>query len=53
MDEILIKERFIQVRVDVDWLANIDRWRRDKAQREEIDISRSEAIRMLVAEGIK
>ena len=40
------------VRVDADWLTRIDRWRRDKAYREQRDISRSEAIRELVTEGI-
>ena len=47
-----IKDQFIQIRVDTDWLARIDKWRRDKAQAEERDVSRSEAIRMLVSEGI-
>ncbi len=52
MNEIL-KQRWLQVRVDAEWLEQIDRWRRDKAHREDKDISRSEAVRMLVAEGIK
>ena len=52
MTEPLLKDQVIMLRVNVEWLETIDRWRRDKAQREERDVSRSEAIRVLVSEGI-
>ena len=52
MTETNIKDQFIQIRVDTDWLAKIDGWRWAKAQTEKRDVSRSEAIRALVSEGI-
>ena len=50
-----MKERWLNLRVDDAILDKLDCWRRDKAYREQTDISRSEAIRLLIngtSEGI-
>ena len=42
----------LQVRVDYEWLAALDKWRRELAAKENRDISRSDAVRDLIAEVV-
>ena len=48
-----MKKRWLNLRLNDSLLDKLDRWRRDKAQREQIDISRSEAIRLLIEGSAK
>ncbi len=47
-----MKKRWLNLRISLDLLERLDRWRHDEAQRDNRDISRSEAIRVLVSKGI-